>query len=73
MHITLSDELAAKLEALARHQNRTPEEILSHLIEQMPDAPNPPRQRVPGLGRGTMHMSDDFDDPLGDDFWLDES
>lgn len=29
-------------------------------------------QRVPGLGVGTIWMSDDFDAPLPDSFWLGE-
>ncbi len=28
-----------------------------------------PKQRVLGLGKGTMWMSDDFDDELPDEFW----
>lgn len=28
-----------------------------------------PKQRVLGLGEGTMWMSDDFDDELPDEFW----
>ncbi len=27
------------------------------------------KQRVAGLGKGTMWMSDDFDDELPDEFW----
>ena len=31
----------------------------------------PPRKRrIAGLHRGKVHMNDDFDDYLGDDFWL---
>ncbi len=29
-------------------------------------------KRVAGLNRGKMHMSDDFDAPLPDEFWLGE-
>jgi antitoxin (DNA-binding transcriptional repressor) of toxin-antitoxin stability system len=28
-----------------------------------------PKQRIAGLGKGTMWMSDDFDDELPDEFW----
>ena len=28
-----------------------------------------PARRVPGLGRGTIWMSDDFNDELPDEFW----
>lgn len=27
-------------------------------------------KRIPGLGKGTIWISDDFDDPLPDEFWL---
>lgn len=71
MTLTLPDDLAAKLEALARHQNRSPEDELRDLLAT---APTPPpktkKRRTPGLGRGTIWVSDDFDDELGDDFWL---
>ncbi len=28
------------------------------------------KQRMPGLNRGTIKLSEDFDDPLPDEFWL---
>jgi antitoxin (DNA-binding transcriptional repressor) of toxin-antitoxin stability system len=28
-----------------------------------------PKQRILGLGKGTMWMSDDFDEELPDEFW----
>jgi antitoxin (DNA-binding transcriptional repressor) of toxin-antitoxin stability system len=31
-----------------------------------------PAQRIAGLHPGSMRMSDDFDDPLPDSFWLGE-
>jgi hypothetical protein len=31
---------------------------------------NTPRQRTPNLERGKIVMSDDFNDPLPDTFWL---
>jgi prevent-host-death family protein len=30
----------------------------------------PKKQRVPGLNRGTIWTSQDFDEPLPDEFWL---
>jgi len=32
-----------------------------------------PHKRVAGLGKGTMVISDDFDAPLPESFWLDET
>src|SRR4051794_33121422 len=38
-----------------------------------PLAPPPPiKERIPGLDAGTTWMSDDFDDPLPDEFWFGE-
>ncbi len=34
--------------------------------------PFPVSKRVAGLGKGTIHMAPDFDDPLPDSFWLGE-
>ncbi|HEY1082343.1 MAG TPA: hypothetical protein VGE29_08790 [Prosthecobacter sp.] len=31
-----------------------------------------PGQRIAGLGKGAWAVSDDFDDPLPDEFWLGE-
>jgi antitoxin (DNA-binding transcriptional repressor) of toxin-antitoxin stability system len=31
------------------------------------------KERVPGLHLGVLQMSEDFDAPLGDDFWASES
>ena len=31
------------------------------------------RKRVPGLNRGTIWTSEDFDDPLPDEFWLSQT
>lgn len=30
----------------------------------------PKKRRIAGLYRGKVHMQDDFDEPLGDGFWL---
>jgi prevent-host-death family protein len=36
--------------------------------ESVDDAP--PRKRIAGLNRGSIWVSDDFDEPLPDEFWL---
>ena len=35
--------------------------------------PFPVKKRVAGLGKGTVQMAPDFDDPLPDSFWLGEA
>jgi len=42
------------------------------LVRLVPTAV-PSRKRIPGLNRGEIWMSDDFDEPLPDEFWLGES
>lgn len=37
-----------------------------------PEAPIPQTARIPGLHAGTTWVSDDFDAPLPDSFWLGE-
>lgn len=33
------------------------------------EKPKEQKQRIAGLGKGTMWMNDDFDDELPDEFW----
>jgi antitoxin (DNA-binding transcriptional repressor) of toxin-antitoxin stability system len=33
-------------------------------------APSVPKPRIAGLHKGSIWVSDDFDEPLPDDFWL---
>ena len=47
-------------------QNETPIAKVVPLVEYSPV------KRVAGLNRGSTSMSDDFDEPLEDDFWLGE-
>jgi hypothetical protein len=70
MSITLPEDLSQQLVALARQQNRTPEDLVRDWLEQtLPASEHKPR--IPGLHKGsTIYMSEDFDDHLGDDFWL---
>lgn len=40
------------------------------LARLVPIAPKSTKPRIAGLHQGTIVMSDDFDEPLPDDFWL---
>jgi predicted DNA-binding antitoxin AbrB/MazE fold protein len=40
-------------------------------IEQAEDSEKKPR--IPGMHEGAFTVSDDFDDPLPDEFWLSDS
>lgn len=62
---------------LAAIRELTPEEL--ELVRQAVDAEKdkiapttPAKQRIFDLHPGAMWMSDDFDDPLPDEFWLGE-
>jgi hypothetical protein len=56
----------------------TSEDLLSEVLQfvksikrQHPiSVANTPRQRIPNLEQGKIVMSDDFNDPLPDAFWL---
>lgn len=39
-------------------------------VARLVPIPSPGRKRVMGLHRGTAWMSEDFDEPLPDGFWL---
>lgn len=41
-------------------------------IEAIGKLEQPPTKREFGIHRGLMKMSDDFDEPLPESFWLDE-
>ena len=51
---------------LAQHFLRAVEEVETQMAQQ-------PRQRIAGLGKGTIVIADDFDEPLPEAFWLGEA
>jgi antitoxin (DNA-binding transcriptional repressor) of toxin-antitoxin stability system len=57
--------------ALARNGDELVlEENGEPLVKVLPIAkPREQKQRIAGLGQGTIWMSDDFDDELPDEFW----
>ncbi|MBL8165181.1 MAG: DUF2281 domain-containing protein [Anaerolineae bacterium] len=42
------------------------------LLEGLATTPQQPKERILGLHPGAIWTSDDFDDPLPDEFWLGE-
>ena len=54
-------------------QNQLAERFLKELEKAEDQFENPSPKRVSGLGQGTLVISDDFDDPLPDSFWLGDS
>ena len=51
---------------LAQHFLQAVEEVETQMAQQ-------PRQRIAGLGKGTIVIADDFDAPLPEAFWLGEA
>ena len=67
MTFTIPDDLGQRIQQLFN-----PDEFITQVIRIAlpPSTPSPPRQRVPGLGKGGIWMSADFDEPLPDEFWF---
>ena len=53
-------------------QNRLAKHFLKELEETETQIAQQPRKRIAGLGKGTIVIADDFDEPLPDAFWLGE-
>jgi hypothetical protein len=60
------DDLLALIDQLSDEQKQ----ILRQRLEAMPPADKPLKRRLAGLYEGSVWMSDDFDEPLPDEFWL---
>ena len=71
MTIELPEDLSQQLETVARQRNTTLEALLrdwlrTYAVEDF-SAKQP---RTPDLAKGSIWVSDDFDAPLDDAFWL---
>jgi hypothetical protein len=67
------------VQSLVERLSQLPEPMQNHLakrfLKELEDAESQtekPPKRVAGLGKGTLVIGDDFDDPLPDSFWLGE-
>lgn len=68
------------VEFLLERLSQLPEPVQNHLaqrfLKELEDAEAQPEnqshKRVAGLGKGTIAVADDFDEPLPDSFWLGE-
>jgi len=54
-------------------QNRLAKHFLQEVEEAEIEMAQQPRQRIAGLGKGTIVITDDFDEPLPEAFWLGEA
>ncbi len=67
------EELLKVVGQLSVEQKRILKEQLSEeMIPQNYAVQTVPQERIPGLHAGMIWISDDFDDPLPDEFWLGE-
>jgi Protein of unknown function (DUF2281) len=74
--IATSTELIAKLQTLPAEQQQQVLDFIEFLAQKYAQAEQPEQpleKRVLGLNQGEIWMSDDFNDPLPDEFWLGES
>jgi hypothetical protein len=53
-------------------QNRLAMRFLKELEAAETQTEQQPHKRIAGLGKGTIVIADDFDEPLPDAFWLGE-
>jgi hypothetical protein len=74
--LKITEVLIAKVQSLPPEQQQTLldfVEFLEHKNTQPQPIPTQPvQQRVLGLNRGEVWMSEDFNEPLPDEFWLGE-
>jgi hypothetical protein len=54
-------------------QNRLAKHFLQAVEEAETQMTQPPRKRIAGLGKGTIIIAEDFDEPLPEAFWLGEA
>jgi hypothetical protein len=73
--VDTTSELIAKLQTLPPEKLQQVLDFVEFLAQkytQSPEVQEPPQQRIPDLNKGEIWMSDDFNDPLPDEFWLGE-
>lgn len=74
--LELPPDLEEKLRAEAAQTGQDAGALLQQKVRQMlsgaPIAPTAASPRIAGLNRGRIWVSEDFDAPLPDEFWLGE-
>jgi hypothetical protein len=69
--LDITETLIAKLQTLPLEQQQTLLDFAEFLAQKHAQ-PQPVQQRVLGLNQGEIWMSEDFNDPLPDEFWTGE-
>ena len=70
--VNLPQAILAKLQLLPPAQQQQILDFAEFLIKKY-NRSTVSKQRVPDLHQGKIWMSDDFDEPLPDEFWLGEN
>ncbi|NJM19370.1 MAG: DUF2281 domain-containing protein [Richelia sp. RM2_1_2] len=74
--VNITEVLIAKVQSLPPEQQQTLLDFVEFLehknTQSQPISTQPVQQRVLGLNRGEIWMSEDFNEPLPDEFWLGE-
>ncbi|BAB77672.1 DUF2281 domain-containing protein [Anabaena sp. FACHB-709] len=73
--VDTTSDLIAKLETLPPEKLQQVLDFVEFLAQkytQTPESEQTPQKRVLGLNQGEIWMSDDFNEPLPDEFWLGE-
>ncbi|BAY07983.1 DUF2281 domain-containing protein [Calothrix sp. NIES-2098] len=70
--VDITSKLIAKLQNLAPEQQQQVLDFVEFLAQKYPQPQELPQRRVLGLNQGEIWMSNDFNDPLPDEFWLGE-
>ncbi|MGI2906563.1 type II toxin-antitoxin system VapB family antitoxin [Tolypothrix sp. VBCCA 56010] len=69
--VNTTSELIAKLQTLPPEQQQQVLDFVEFLAQKYVQ-PQAPKKRVMGLHKGQIWMSEDFNDPLPDEFWMGE-
>ncbi len=67
-----TSEIVAKLQTLAPEQQQQVLDFVEFLTHKYVIPQEVPKQRVMNLFKDQIWMSDDFNDPLPDEFWMGE-
>ncbi|MCC5625940.1 DUF2281 domain-containing protein [Nostoc sp. CHAB 5715] len=68
-----TSKLIAKLQTLAPEQQQQVLDFVEFLAQKYAQPQQSPQEQVLGLNQGKIWISDDFNEPLPDEFWLGES
>ncbi|HYW20757.1 MAG TPA: DUF2281 domain-containing protein [Nodularia sp. (in: cyanobacteria)] len=69
--VDTTSELIAKLQTLAPEHQQQVLDFVEFLAQKYTQT-QPHEKRIPDLNKGEIWMSDDFNEPLPDEFWLGE-